>query len=126
MARDRLPGWPRRLLHAVLLIGGWALFFYWWYLVAVRDWNRTLIALIILVTLLVAPAVTLGWVAHNVNIFRRKGPRLGAPRVSFEYDRDWNGREVVADWKALGEESVVVVSVDEGRKHYAAGAERRA
>lgn len=125
MARDRLPGWPQRLLHVVLLVGGWALFFYWWYLVAVRDWNRTLIALIILVTLLVAPAVTLGWVAHNLNIFRRKGPRLGAPQVSFDYERDWNGREVVADWKALADEGVVVVGVDEGRKRYSPGGDRR-
>src|SRR5512147_3175466 len=125
MARDRLTGWPRRLLHLFLLVGGWGLFFYWWYLVAVRDWNRTLVALIILVTLLVAPAVTLGWVAHNVSIFRRKGPRLGAPKVSFDYTKDWNGREVVADWNALDDASLVVVSVDEGRMRYSTGAGER-
>lgn len=120
MARERLAGWLQRLLHVLLLVGGWGLFFYWWYLVAIRDWDRTLIALVILVTLLVAPAVTLGWVAHNINIFRRKGPRLGAPQVTFDYRSDWNGREVDADWKSLAEEPVVVVSVEGSRKRYAA------
>lgn len=120
MAREAVRGWPRRIVHLVAIVFGWFVFFYWWYLVAVQHWNKTLIALIILVTLLVAPAITVAWVAHNLSLFRRKGPRLGAPRVAMEYLRDWNGREIVADWKALDDQGLIVVSVEGDRKIYAA------
>lgn len=118
MRRERLDGWPRRLAHLLALLAGWALFFYWWYEVAVQDWNRTQVALIIFVTLIVAPVITIGWVLHNLNIFRRKGPRLGTPKVALEYPRDWNGREIVADWDALGDVARIEVTVDGGRKLY--------
>ncbi len=120
MSREALHGWPRRLLHLVAILAGWVLFFWWWYEVAVQHWNKTLIALIILVTLIAAPAVTGAWIVHNLKLYRRKGPRLGAPVVRIGYPRDWNGREVEADWGPLRESSVVVVTVDGGRKRYAA------
>jgi hypothetical protein len=120
MARDAVRGWPRRLIHIAALIGGWFVFFYWWYVVAVQHWNKTLIALIILVTLLVAPAITIAWVSHNLNLFRRKGPRLGVPKVAMEYARDWKGREVVADWKGLAEADFMVVTVEGDQKRYSA------
>ena len=119
MVRERLDGWPRRLAHLLALLAGWALFFYWWYEVAVQDWNRTQVALIILVTLIVAPVITVTWVLHNLSIFRRKGPRLGVPKVSLEYPRDWNGRDIVADWGALAEAARVEITVVGGRKLYA-------
>lgn len=118
MRHEPLSGWPRRILHAALLAAGWLLFLYWWYEVAVQDWNRTAIALIILVTLIVAPAVTVGWVLHNLSLFRRMGPRLRSPEVSTEYARDWNGRAIVADWRRLEGEAHVVVTVEDGRKLY--------
>lgn len=120
MAREALRGWLRRLVHAVAILGGWFLFFYWWYVVAVQHWNKTLIALIILVTLIVAPTVTIAWVSHNLSLFRRKGPRLGVPKVAMEYARDWNGRAVEADWKSLGDAGLVVVTVEGDRKVYSA------
>lgn len=118
MGHEPLDGWPRRIVHAAFLAAGWFLFFYWWYEVAVQDWNRTTIALIIFVTLIVVPAITVGWVVHNLSLFRRKGPRLQGPPVSTEYSRDWNGRTIVADWRRLGDEAHVVVTVDDGRKFY--------
>lgn len=119
MQRERLS--PLQVVgHLILVLAGWAIFLYWWYLVAVRGWAETQIALIIFVTLFVAPAITLGWVAHNLRIFKRKGPRLGAQRVAMDYERDWNQREVVADWAALGDAGVIAVTVDGDRKLYAA------
>lgn len=120
MRHEPLDGWPRRILHAVVLAGGWALFFYWWYVVAVQDWNRTTVALIIFVTLVVAPAVTVGWVMHNLALFRRKGPRLQGPPVQIAYQQDWNGRTIVADWRRLGEARHVAVAIDGDRKTYSA------
>lgn len=119
MQRERLS--PLQVVgHVILVVAGWVIFLYWWYLVAVRGWAETQIALIIFVTLFVAPAITLGWVAHNLGIFKRKGPRMGVPRVAMDYERDWNQRRVVADWEALGEAGVIAVTVDGDRKLYAA------
>ena len=120
MRRERLDSRLHKLVHLLALLAGWALFFYWWYEVAVQDWNRTQVALIIFVTLLVAPTLTAAWVLHNLSMFRRKGPRLGVRKVPLEYPRDWNGREVVADWAALGAADLVEVTVQDGRKFYRA------
>ena len=119
MRRERLDSPLRRIVHLLALLAGWALFFYWWYEVAVQDWNRTQVALIIFVTLLVAPVITVAWVLHNLSLFRRKGPRLGVRKVPIEYPRDWNGREIVADWSALATSSRIEITVDGGRKLYA-------
>ena len=120
MRRERLDSRLHKLVHLLALLAGWALFFYWWYEVAVQDWNRTQVALIIVVTLLVAPTLTAAWVLHNLSLFRRKGPRLGVRKVPLEYPRDWNGREIVADWAALGAADLVEVTVQDGRKFYRA------
>ena len=120
MQRERLSGWLQRGVHVVALLSGWALFFYWWYEVAVLDWNNTRVALIIFVTLVVSPVITIGWVLYNLNIFRRKGPRLGQPRIALDYERDWNQRTVVADWGALREAGLVTITVDGDRKFYTA------
>ena len=122
MRHDGLIGWPRKLLHLIVILLGWALFVYWWVIVAVRQWDKTQIALIIFVTVIVAPVLTIAWVAHNLSIFRRKGPRLGIPAAALGYERDWNGRTVVAEWERLRESALVVVSVEGDRKHFA-GAE---
>lgn len=122
MQRERLKGPLRILAHGLAVLAGWVIFFYWWYLVAVRSWAETEIAVIIFVTLIVAPAITLWWVFHNLGIFRRKGPRLGVRSVAMDYDRDWNQRTVVADWPALGEVGVIALSVAGDRKLYAAEA----
>jgi hypothetical protein len=118
MRRDPLPGPAKGVAHVVVVALGWALFGYWWYEVAIKDWDKTDVALIILVTLVVAPTVTLIWVAHNLYLFRRKGPRLSVPASSLEYAHDWNNRRVSADWNRLRDPGVVVISVDGDRKLY--------
>lgn len=118
MRRERLDSRLHKLVHLLAILAGWALFFYWWYEVAVQDWNRTQVALIIFVTLVVAPVITVAWVLHNLSIFRRKGPRLGVPEVALEYQRDWNGREIVADWATLGAAGRIEVTVQGDRKLY--------
>lgn len=122
MQRERLKGPLRILAHVIVVLAGWAIFFYWWYLVAIRSWVETGIAMIIFVTLVVAPAITSWWIFHNLGIFRRKGPRSGERPVAMAYERDWNQRTVVADWDALGEVGVIVVSVAGDHKRYAAEA----
>jgi hypothetical protein len=120
MQRESLRGAWQRALHVAGVAAGWALFFYWWYLVAVADWNETDVALIIFVTLVVSPVLTLGWVAHNVDLFRRKGPRMALPTVSLQYEKDWNGRVVEADWAALRNADVIAVFAEGPRKRYVA------
>jgi hypothetical protein len=118
MPREPLRNGWQRLLHVLGVVAGWTLFVYWWYLVAVRDWDETDVALIIFVTLVASPAVTLGWVLHNLGVFRRKGPRMGQPPVEVEYAQDWNGRRVAADWARLRHAGVVAVRVDGDVKRY--------
>jgi hypothetical protein len=36
------------------------------------------------------------------------------------YAKDWNGREVKADWSALRTARIVVIEVEDGDKHYRA------
>jgi hypothetical protein len=120
MQRERLKGPLIILGHGLAVVAGWVIFFYWWYLVAVRTWAETEVASIIFVTFIVAPAITLAWVVYNLGLFKRKGPRLGVPRVAMDYGRDWNQRVVVADWQALGEAGVIELTVAGDRKLYAA------
>jgi hypothetical protein len=119
MQREGLKGPLRVAGHVILVVAGWFIFFYWWYLVAIRGWAETQVALLIFVTLFAAPAVTLGWVAHNLGIFKRKGPRKGVPPVAMDYAHDWNQRRVVADWATLGEAGVIALTVVDDRKLYA-------
>jgi hypothetical protein len=120
--RNPLPGgWPVRLAHAVALCAGWLLFFYWWYLVATERWDSRNFTLLVVVTLVIAPAVTLAWVAHNVRIYREKGPRRGVVKYDASYDRDWNGSPVEANWAELGATGYVIVEMREGRKVFRDG-----
>jgi hypothetical protein len=119
MQRERLKGPLTVLGHGIAVVAGWVVFFYWWYLVAVGNWASTEIALIIFVTLVLAPVITLWWVFHNLGIFRRKGPRLGVRPVAMDYERDWNQRTVVADWDALARAGVIALTVVGDRKLYA-------
>lgn len=118
MQRESLRGGWQRLLHLVGVLAGWGVFGYWWYLVAIGDWDQTDVALIIFVTLIVSPTLTVGWVLHNLGIFRRKGPRMDQPKVDLEYAQDWNGRTVQADWARLRDAPVIAVTVDGPHKRY--------
>lgn len=115
-----LRGWPQRLLHLAALVAGWGLFFWGWYDVLAQHWETEYLTWLVTGSLVILPTLTTAWVLHNVGIHRRKGPRTGSRKIDEIYPRDWNGREISADFAALARANVVVIDVEGERKVYRA------
>ena len=75
---------------------------------------RTLLAM----ALVVVSVLTLAWVAHNVGIHRRKGPRRSVPAVHVRHEADFNGRRLDADWAALASARRIDIVLDGDRKRF--------
>jgi len=69
---------------------------------------------------LVVPLLTLSWIAHNVGIHRRKGPRRAVTPANTAYSKDFAGRMIVADWEALGSCPRIAILADGEIKRYIA------
>ncbi len=123
IARER--SWSLRgACHALVALGAWALFFFWWH--EVLGFTRGRDVIFVLVFLAIAIAATtllnLAWVGHNVRIFRRKGPRTHVPEVSQERDTDSLGRPIrLTVSGSIRRCPVVTVSADEKEKSLKAG-----
>lgn len=118
MRREPLPGTGRRLLHLVGVAAGWSVFVWLWTRVAFDLPDYGILAWLVLTTLVVCPSVTLYWILHNLAIFRAKGPRTHTVEAEMRYERDWNGRDVVADWPLLMQARITVIGVVDERKVY--------
>lgn len=120
----RLRSGAQRLIHLVVIVAGWLLFGWGWYLVAGRPWDTASLVILVVGSLVVLPTLTLLWIAHNLGIHRRKGPRQTVRQADAAYLHDWNGREVQADWPALAGRRTIVISIEDGRKVYRAAGPR--
>jgi len=91
-------GW-RRWLHVAIAVSGWALFGYWWWIVAHRTSQRevALSAVFLAVTLVLVLGTTGFWVLHNRGIHRRKGARQTPPPESPEATQDALGRPLLCE-----------------------------
>ncbi len=119
MQRPSLSGWLRRIVHAVGLVAGWALFgWFWWHVLTTQSFEHELLVWLIGGSVVLLPLVTLVWVAHNVSIFRSKGPRRQVRARDLQYSQDWLGRRVEADWPALRAAQAVNISFDNSGKQY--------
>lgn len=118
MRPERLQGRWRVVAHVGLVTLGWVGFVWLWSLVLVRPWDSADLRVLILGTLLIVPLLTLAWVAHNLALHRRLGPRRQVRAVAPHYVQDFNGRAVVADFDELRSAPRVVIGIDGGRKHY--------
>ena len=89
-------GAGRRLFHLLMAVAGWALFLWWWWLVLGRTDPAEVrfTAIFIVVTLALCVGVTALWAAHNISIFRRRGPRTRVRDVKYDFSRDRLGRSV--------------------------------
>lgn len=108
----------RRLLHALVIAAGWLLFAWSWHRVTADRPELGELRLLMLGALAVVPPLTLGWVAHNVGIHRRKGPRRSVPAVALHYDTDFNGRHIDADWARLARARRIDIVVEGDRKRF--------
>jgi hypothetical protein len=112
----------RRVFHTVLVIAGWALFGYWWWIVAHQvGRHEVLFTLKFIAGSFVLTVVATGlWVFHNVQIFKRRGPRNKLREATLDYSHDPLGRTVTfeATPKALKDAPVVRVMFAGDTKSY--------
>ncbi len=120
MLRDRLHPLWRQIAHAVLLLAGWAVFFGFWWKVLRRPVSFDPLFVVIPLIIIVVPTVTFYWILHNVHLYRRRDARRSAAGAPERYDRDWYGRQVMADWEKLRGAHDIVVEVTGDNKRYEA------
>ena len=116
----------RRLWQVAVGLAFWVLFGWLWIDLigdgkasgAVVSASLERVALVAIVVL----TINLAWVAHNVRIHRRKGPRRDRPLVSPRTDEDRLGRPIV--WGLPGGHAAalttphLVVTIEGGTKTY--------
>lgn len=118
MTSPRGIGVWRRAAHWLAIGAGWVLFFWGWHRVLAGRPDFDALRLLMLGAATVVPVVTVSWILHNRGIHRRKGPRRAVPVATLQYRLDFNGREVVADFRALAEAQRVHIAIDGSRKLY--------
>lgn len=110
--------WRRRLSHGVVVVFGWLLFAWSWQRVTADRPEIGELFWLLVAALMVVPVLTLSWVAHNVGIYRRKGPRRAVTPVSPHVERDFNGRRISADWPQLQQSRRIEIVVDDEHKRF--------
>lgn len=105
-------------MHGALIVFGWWLFFWSWQRVTADRPELGELRLLMLAAVLVVPILTLSWVAHNVGIHRRKGPRRAVRTVPLAYELDFNGRHIVADWPCLASARRIDILVEGDAKRF--------
>lgn len=102
MIRKSLSTKRRLLVHFLILVTGWLLFFgAWWRVLATQRLSYPTLGWLVLGSLIVIPLITLMWLRHNIEIHERKGPRLQVRTSDERYEHDWQGLQISADWVAL-------------------------
>lgn len=105
-------------MHGLAIATGWALFFWGWQRVLATGPDFAELRLLMLGAAIVVPAITVSWILHNRGIHRRKGPRRSVPEAVLDYGRDFHGREVIADFRALAHAQRVDIVIEGAAKRY--------
>jgi hypothetical protein len=106
------------LAHLLAIVAGWALFFWGWQRVLARGTDFSELRLLMLGAAIVVPVVTVSWILHNRGIHRRKGPRRSVPEAVLDYQTDFNGRTVIADFSGLAWARRVDIVIEGASKRY--------
>ncbi len=106
------------MVHGLAIVAGWLLFFWGWHRVLSGTPDFSELRLLMIGAAIVVPVVTLSWILHNRGIHRRKGPRRSVPAATLAYGVDFNGREIVADFRSLARAQRVRIFIDGSRKLY--------
>ncbi len=120
MLREPLRPFWRRVLHGLLLLGGWAVFFGFWWKVLRGPLAVGPLFVVIPLIAIVVPAVTFYWIMHNVHLYRRRDARRSATPAVERYEQDWYGRRVAADWERLRGAREIAIEVAGDVKRYEA------
>lgn len=125
LSQQPIVGGPvRRALHTLIALAGWVLFIYWWWIVSRRvspsevRWTMWFIGLAMAAIVL----STALWAAHNLRVFRRKGPRTQLRDITPDFTHDTVGRRI--DMPGVAGDcltaAIVVVRIEDGAKVYRA------
>ncbi len=109
------------LLHALAALLGWVVFARFWLLVFLRTPPAEAVRGILLLALLLiaAATLTLGWVRHNIRLFRHRDRRRLPPEVRADFSIDVLGRPVSAPpWEEVRLAPEVEIAVDGPAKAY--------
>lgn len=115
----------KNLIFILLGLVAWVASLYGAYLIVTRvPRGRIVFDIIFIVVALIGIAlVTISWVVHNVNIYRRKGPRRSSVFNIKEEREDKLGRRRILEkgLNVLSAPYVIIEIDDEGRKIYKQG-----
>lgn len=115
-------GTVRRAFHTLVALAGWVLFIYWWWIVFRRVSPLEVRFTLWFIGLSLAAIVlsTALWAAHNLRVFRRKGPRTQLRDITPDFTHDTVGRRV--DMPGVPDDcrtaAVVIVRIVDGAKVY--------
>ena len=108
-------------MHAAFVALGWVAFVWSWIVVLSRPMETGNLWWLMGVASVLAPAITLAWIMHNVGIHRRKGPRRAGRTTPLAYDLDFHGNRIDADWDLLRTAQCIEIGLtDAGVKQYRA------
>lgn len=113
-------GRARRRAADAVVVAGWVVFVALWWRTLTYTSPATLASIAVMLVACVAVAVagTTTWVVHNLDIHRRRGPRLAVPAVEVRLERDFAGRILEADWDAVRASGYVLVVPSGDRKQF--------
>jgi hypothetical protein len=113
----------RRAFHTLVAVAGWALFLYWWWLVAHRVGRQEVVFTLVFIAIALGLIVGLTalWAFHNLRIFEKRGNRRQVSHVTAAPSEDSVGRHV--QLPTLPEDCrnspIVTVRIHDGDKVYA-------
>lgn len=111
----------RRLLHASAALVGWVIFARFWIIVFLQTPPAEAARGVLLVALLLilAVALTLGWIRHNIRLYRHRDRRRLPPEARADFSSDVLGRRVTSPaWEEVRLAPEVEISVEGSAKAY--------
>lgn len=122
-SRPTLSGPLHVLMHVLIIGAGWLIFGWsWWTVGFGQPFHPTVLATLIVITLILAPLITVFWVEHNRDIYSRKGQRRIGQRTHEVYQQDWTGRLVHAQFDTLRDSRMVMINSTQHDKYFMAEA----
>lgn len=105
-------------VHTVIVLLGWTLYFvFLWEMIQTQIELMAIVGILILIFGVIIPLATTLWIRHNMNIFKKKGPR-GAVTVDKEKFKSdlGDGIKIDANWEKLQKSSIMNIKVEKDKK----------
>lgn len=83
-----------------------------------EPFHPAVLAMLIVLSIVIVPLVTLYWVEHNRDIYARKGRRQGGRSGPENYQHDWTGRLVHGQFDTLRHSQRVIINSTADDKYF--------